>query len=570
MGTVTGVPPGKAPVTSHHFARDTGDCPHFVSPRYHVGIRMVGAIKWTAVFCLAAAVVFQTVAQETPIVRVNTRLVEVDVVVHSKGQPVADLNQDDFTVLDNGKSQKVAAFNVVSSRTTAGKSIPLPPGAASNRLMTEGQEPAGTTVILYDMLNTASEDQGYGRQALVQYLDTLQRGDHFALYSLGKTLSVIQDFTDDPERIRRAGRRASPEASADQTADDLTADLLASAPDLGDDIANAMQHNAIMSMQDMAQTNRAVITGKAMELIAKHLQGLPGRKKLIWIGSSFAAQTTDIRSHNGQQTIEHKEFGRDINKAVRALNDANVAVYPIDPKPFGGDGDQMFLRPGIDAMNLFAGGTGGRAFYVVNDVAAAIKTAVEDSEVTYALGFYPGDIKLDGSYHSLSVKVARKGVDLRHRKGYYATDLKQPTEKQNEESLQEIFATPLEATGIGMTARLEPVARQAGVSELTLTFNVQELHLERENDKWIALIKVATYFPASAKPNGSEESIKISLTEKRLRETLANGYIMQRPMNVGGRKGDLRVAIQDRVTGAAGSVRLQLAEAGQPNPKNGQ
>jgi VWFA-related protein len=534
---------------------------------------MVGSIKWTGLLCLAAAataIVAQETVQETNILRVNTRLVEVDVVVHSKGQPVADLNQDDFTVLDNGKPQKVAAFNIVSSRTNAGKSVPLPPGAVSNRLMTEGQEPAGITVVLYDMLNTAPEDQSYGRQALVQYLDTLQRGDHFALYSLGKTLSVIQDFTDDPERIRRAGRRASPEASADQTADDLTADLLASAPDLGDDIANAMQHNAIMSMQDMAQINRAVITGKAMELIAKHLQGLPGRKKLIWIGSSFAAQTTDIRSHNGHDTIEHKEFGREIDKAVRGLNDANVAVYPIDPTPIKPPPDQGLLRPGIDAMNLFAGGTGGRAFYVINDIATAIKTAVEDSDVTYALGFYPGDIKLDGRYHSLSVKVARKGVDLRHRKGYYATDLKQPTEKQNKETLQDIFATPLEATGIGMTARLEPDARQAGVSQLTMTFNLQELHLEREKDNWVALIKVATYFPASAKPNGTEEGIKITLTEKRLRETLANGYTVRRPMIVEGRKGDLRVAIQDRVTGAAGSVRLQLAEADQPNPKNGQ
>ena len=44
---------------------------------------------------------------------------------------------------------------------------------------------------------------------------------------------------------------------------------------------------------------------------------------------------------------------------------------------------------------------------MINDLSAAIKTAVEDSEVTYALGFYPVDIKLDGSYHSLSVKVAR-------------------------------------------------------------------------------------------------------------------------------------------------------------------
>ena len=63
-------------------------------------------------------------------------------------------------------------------------------------------------------------------------------------------------------------------------------------------------------------------------------------------------------------------------------------------------------------MNLFAGGTGGRAFYMISDVAKAVKTAVEDSEITYAL-ILSGDIKLDGSYHSLSVKVARKGVDLR-------------------------------------------------------------------------------------------------------------------------------------------------------------
>src|SRR5512143_3756354 len=104
-------------------------------------IRMVGPIKWIGVFCLAAMVL----AQDTTL-RVNTRLVEVDVVVHSKGAAVAGLNQDDFTVLDNGKPQKIAAFSIISSRTTGGGSIPLPPGAVSNRLNTRGQEPAGVTV----------------------------------------------------------------------------------------------------------------------------------------------------------------------------------------------------------------------------------------------------------------------------------------------------------------------------------------------------------------------------------------------------------------------------------------
>jgi len=526
---------------------------------------MVRTVQYIALFCCAAILA----AQETPVVRVNTRLVEVDVIVHQKGEAVTDLNQDDFTVLDNGKVRKVAAFNLISSKTAA-KSIPLPTGAVSNRLNPGGSEPAGVTVVLYDMLNTAPEDQAWARQALFEYLSTLRRGDHFALYSLGKTLGVIQDFTDDPDRLTKAARRFSPETSPDQAADDLTADLLASAPDLGDAIANGLQQNAIMSMEDMAQTNRAVITTKAMELIARHLQGLPGRKKLIWISSSFAAQTTDIRSHNGQQTIEHKEFGNEIGQAVRKLNDANVAVYPIDPMPLKYFADPAFLRPGIDAMNLFAGGTGGRAFYVINDLAAAVKTAVDDSEVTYALGFYPVDIKLDGSYHSLAVKVARKDVDLRYRKGYYATDVKQATEKQNQTSLLDTFATPLDATAIGMVARLDPDLHHAGVYHLTATFNLQELHLEREQDNWVALIRFATYFPAASKPNGTEESIKITLTEKRLRESLEHGYTLQQLVVAGNRKGDLRVAIEDRATGAIGSVKLPLAERGQTNPKNEQ
>jgi hypothetical protein len=164
----------------------------------------------------------------------------------------------------------------------------------------------------------------------------------------------------------------------------------------------------------------------------------------------------------------------------------------------------------------------------------------------------------------------RKGVDLRHRKGYYATDLKQPTENQRKQSLDDVFETPLEATGIGIAAMLQPYARQAGVIQLTMSFNLQELHLEREKNNWVALITLASYFPAAAKPNGTEESIKITLTEQRLREALANGYTMQRLMIVGDRKGDMRLAIQDRVTGAAGSVKLQLAGAGQANPKNGQ
>ena len=491
---------------------------------------MVGSIKWTGLLCLAR----QSSAwpQETNVLRVNTRLVEVDVVVHSKGQAVADLKQDDFTVLDNGKPQKVAAFNIISSRTTPGKSIPLPPGAVSNRLTAEGQEPAGITIVLYDMLNTALEDQSWARQALVHYVDTLQSGDHFALYSLDKTLSVIQDFTDDPERIRRAARRASPEASTDRTADDLAADLLASAPDLGDAIANGMQQNAIMSMQDMAQINRAVITTKALELIAQHLQGLPGRKKLIWISSSFAAQTTDIRSHNGQQTIEHKEFGNEINHAVRAqrcecgrLSHRSQADQLFRPRVLetrhrcdelvrGRDRRAGVLRD----QRRYRGHQDGRGGFR-GHLRARLLSRRYQARRQLSFAFRQSRAQRRGS--SPSQGLLRDRPEAADRK---------PAQGIAQRRFRDAFGGYRHRDG---RAFLEPYARQAGVFQLTMSFNLQELHLEREKNNWVALIQLATYFPAAAKPNGTEESIKITLTEQRLREALANGYTMQRLMIVG-------------------------------------
>jgi len=52
-------------------------------------------------------------SQQTPQIRVATRLVEVGVIVRDKNGPVAGLTKDDFTVLDQGKPQKISIFSAV-------------------------------------------------------------------------------------------------------------------------------------------------------------------------------------------------------------------------------------------------------------------------------------------------------------------------------------------------------------------------------------------------------------------------------------------------------------------------
>src|SRR5215467_12755690 len=51
-------------------------------------------------------------APSLPVLKATTRLVVVDVVAtDGKGEPVADLTADDFTVLEDGKPQKISGFS---------------------------------------------------------------------------------------------------------------------------------------------------------------------------------------------------------------------------------------------------------------------------------------------------------------------------------------------------------------------------------------------------------------------------------------------------------------------------
>ncbi|MBZ5633398.1 MAG: VWA domain-containing protein [Acidobacteriia bacterium] len=528
-------------------------------------------------------------AQEPSTFRVNTRLVEVDVVVRSKDRAVTGLAQNDFRILDNGKPQNIATFSVKSSESkVTANPAPLPSGVISNRVSPRGEEPVAATVILLDRLNTAVKDQSYFGKELLKYLKTLQPGEHVAIYSLLKSLRIVQDFTDDPRRLLEAASHSGAQQSVSLAASDESAlkaeeDSIRFAVDPNDTNSAAaaafsaeLAMNAVTEMEDAEKKNRALLTSVALEDVARHLRGLPGRKKLVWVSGGFPIGALEVNSRHDD------EFGTETAHAVRALNNANVAVYAIDPRgvvasgtnpailtPNAVTGQSMFSQiqrpdpvglnaPNIAAMNLFASGTGGRAIYVTNDLVGALKTVMEDDEVVYTLGFYPSEQKLDGSYHSLSVKVARKGVEVHHRQGYLASDTKVYTPRQRREAMTDAVQNPLDSTELGLRASIAAVSGQPGAYQLAVTLNVNELHLEHQKNRWVGNIDFGTHFSLALDFKGTYETIRISLTEDRLRETLNKGFILRRKIDSGGANGVLRVVVQDRATGSIGSMRIPI------------
>ena len=97
-------------------------------------------------------------------IRVATRLVQVNVVVHKDGEPVADLTRDEFRVFENGKEQPIELFetNITPATSIVTEAPALP--TFTNRV---ADPSAAVSVILIDNLNTGVVDQiGVRNQAL--------------------------------------------------------------------------------------------------------------------------------------------------------------------------------------------------------------------------------------------------------------------------------------------------------------------------------------------------------------------------------------------------------------------
>src|SRR5579863_5484762 len=95
----------------------------------------------------ALVFVWTAAGQQQPTFSAGTRLVQVDIVVRNSKGPVPGLTKEDFTILDNGKPQKIAVFSVHSARKPVATPIPLPAGAVSNRFNSRGETPASATIL---------------------------------------------------------------------------------------------------------------------------------------------------------------------------------------------------------------------------------------------------------------------------------------------------------------------------------------------------------------------------------------------------------------------------------------
>jgi VWFA-related protein len=527
------------------------------------------------------------------IIRSNTRLVEVNVVVHDKNGVVADLKQEDFVVFDGKKQRKIASFAVETATSTIPGAMPkLPPNVFMNSLQRHSETPTSVTVILFDGLNTPVTDQVYARNQVAKFLGTLQPEDRVALYAMGRSsIQILHDFTSDPQDLayiikRYRGVADSAAASGPMFNRPESGTVLREAPSAADERLDQVLEHLNQTVANADTATRVRLTTQALEAIANHLAPLPGRKNLVWISASFPFSTGLYGSDGLANPVrnQHEIFRDVIGRAARALNQANMAIYPVDARglmvnPAYQASVSMMLDAGAnlnqvtswlaaingaqDTMEDLASRTGGKAFYNTNDIAGSVRRAIDDTKVSYVLGFYPDETDIDGKYHELRVQVpGRKGLELRARQGYYASEKAPVPDAALQGALQQAVSGPLQASRIEVAVHVTRTNQPDPNSlQLDLLVSARELTLSLKEDRWQGAIRLSVaQLDAQGKVlDRITDPIKLNLKRESLPEYMQTGMSMAKTVKAKPGLTQLRVIVMDRDSGVMGSVIIPMS-----------
>lgn len=397
---------------------------------------------------------------------INRVLVPV-VVRDQQGRTVGGLKKEDFQVFDNDKPHIVSAFTVEQrgsaeagkgSSTESGALQPAPADAA----------PPATKrfiVLLFDDLNLSMTDMADAKKAGVKALDgALADSNIVAVVSTsGKTNS---GWTHDRAKLQDAivslqtQALYRPDESECPKIDYYQADLIVNKNDtaaladavtqlsscrpipqsqggsatlkpdavanMGRDPQQEQPEQALMVENAKMAANRVLSLGRrdlqatysTLAQILERMANLPGQRVVVLVSSRLPEIQQELWAGESQIT----NLAAQANVTISALDARGVYTTSLAAIDHNSHGSPKFRSDAMasagNTMAELADGTGGTFFHNSNNLDEGFKSLIETPEVVYVLELSLDNVKLDGHYHSLNVKVDREGMQVQARRGY--------------------------------------------------------------------------------------------------------------------------------------------------------
>jgi VWFA-related protein len=533
-------------------------------------------------------------------------LVTVDVaVMDKKGQAVPDLSRDDFLVTDNGTPQTLTSFEaVVVPETPEGPPVRRAP--FSTNVAPEARR-ARTFLVVFDDIHLSPVGALRAKGAVAEFLRSgVAEGDRVTLIATGGGAWWNARMPEGREQLlailKRLDGRYVPDSSPDRLTEyeamrieeyedqEVAAkvqrrfDAYGSAgsqqdprgvkpPDADSGAAVGIMPELIRSRAQEVHnlsTSRNKITLGVMTRAIEALAGVKGRKSMILVSQGFIY---DVQV-------------QEMKKLVEASTRANVPIYFIDTRglqalpeaftaAFGRPleaqdtvavlADITFDAEGSAAIAL---DTGGFVVKNSNDLAGGINRVSNESRVYYLLGYNPSDLRRDGKFRKIEVKVKGplgKGLTVRARRGYYApreAGAEPPRTATASKELPEVvraFDSPFEREEVPLrVAAYVFDAAAFGQMSVTIATEIDIRSLGFKEEEGRAKDSLAFLIEAQHRETGeyyrNDQTIEMSLLSETRERLGRTWYPVPREFTLAPGGYQVRVVVKDMSSGHVGSV----------------
>lgn len=452
-----------------------------------------------AILALALWAVPRSLAQKNFSDVTSVVLVEIPVTVSVGGEPVRGLKAEDFEVIDGRKTQDIVGFDVIdlsnaAAAEAAGVKTALP--AAGRRHF----------LFLFDLSFSEPSAIVRAREAAHELVFNGLHGEDLAAVAIYTTQGgpkILTGFTQDRAQLDLALDTLGNPKLVKRSGDPLG--LVYAQVDGGSPIAGGknpsearvateeavrtyVQDFNNLVQRDNRQDMQNKVTGMTRQLadLAKLLNSVDGRKYVVLLSEGFddtllvgsagqanrgssdvvgsadastggsvmtssagSSATDEVAFGGGVTSSTDEMFGRgkvqnDLQRMLQQFREANCTIQAVDIAGLKAGGSVRSSASGQNALAAMASETGGEVFRNFNNLSQAMGQMLAKTSVTYLLAIQPDDLKRDGKFHRLKVRLKNgpKGADVFFRPGFFAPV---PVAQQN--ALERQLATSSEIFG---------------------------------------------------------------------------------------------------------------------------
>ncbi len=549
------------------------------------------------------------------ILRITTELVQADVVVTDKSdQPIIDLKRDDFEVYENGKRQEISFVEFVSidspqRNDDPGRTLKVAPGVAPGMETSLAAELTAKNLkrviaFVVDDVTIPPGDMNRARLMLTDFVDNkMQTGDLVAIVRTVGGLGLLEQFTSDPQILRRAiahlGVRSIPPHLAFGGAE---AGRISSVPDALDGGTetpgsgrDSTAEQTIGSTTEFEgpsegtnQVPRAVLALSVSNALVDSLRQVPGRKNLILISGGLplfdlgrgGTVVSDVGQLFRVLTDNATRSGVVINTMdVRGLAVAGAVAKFVDTPAksalgggtFAGNDENPNFARGADTallgdrspteqltLRTLASTTGGVSVVNSNNFSTGLDKVLSRSQNYYRLAYRPSE-KFDKKFHRVEIKVKRTGTRVYAAEGYFAREPKAAGPRTKEDEIVAAARSPLAKRDLEVAAELQYKFSPANQAQLDINtvINARNLDFSRTTDgKYQTSIDVVGFvFDQLGRSRGGiSQTVNADLSEENYQRALATGIGYTASTELPPGYYQVRLVVRELKSGKTGTV----------------